>query len=224
MMEFYLAPYSRASSVHWLLEEIGEPYEVKLVDIRGVVPDAYKKIQAHKKVPALVDDGIVITERAAITLYLTEKYPNKAIAPIAGDPLRARFLSNLIYCDSVIDPALALHGLKIDYKPSSVSFGAYEDMLAHIEDVLSQNPYVLGDEFTAIDTQWGSAIHWGIEVFPVFPKKKVFTDYLQRVTARAAFKKAMASEAQWMKKLTPPKSTGQTQNQTENEEKGAEAH
>jgi glutathione S-transferase len=198
MLEFYLAPYSRASSVHWLLEEIGEPYEVKLIDIRGKVPDSYRKVHAHKKVPALRDNGVTITERAAITLYLTEKFPHKGLAPKLGDPLRGRFLSNLIYCDSVMDPALALHSLKIDYSPSSVSFGAFEDVVNHVEQVLSQGPYVLGDQFSAVDTQWGSALQWGIEVFPAFPKKTVFLDYLDRLKSRPAFHKAMADEARWM--------------------------
>jgi hypothetical protein len=70
MLKFYHAPWSRSISVFWLLEELGQPYEIELVDIRapGGVPESYREIQPNKKVPAVVHDGTVVTERAAICL------------------------------------------------------------------------------------------------------------------------------------------------------------
>ena len=55
MLKFYHAPWSRSSGVFWLLEELGQPYEIELVDIRapGGVPESYREIQPNKKVPAI---------------------------------------------------------------------------------------------------------------------------------------------------------------------------
>ena len=109
MIKFYHAPWSRSSGVHWLLEELGQPFEIEPVDIRapGGVPESYRDIQPNKKVPAIVHDGAVVTERAAICLYLTETFPQAGLAPAAGDRNRATFLSWLVYCDSVFDPCIA---------------------------------------------------------------------------------------------------------------------
>ena len=87
MIRFYHAPWSRASGILWLLEELGQPYEIELVDIRapGGVPESYRAIQPNKKVPAIVHEGTVVTERAAICLYLTERFPEAGLAPAIGD-------------------------------------------------------------------------------------------------------------------------------------------
>src|SRR4051812_2848558 len=109
MLKFYHAPWSRSSGIHWLLEEIGQPYEIAPVDIRapGGAPESYRDIQPNKKVPAIDHDGTIVTERAAICLYLAETFPEAGLAPAAGDASRAAYLTWLVYADSVLDPALA---------------------------------------------------------------------------------------------------------------------
>jgi glutathione S-transferase len=81
MITFYHAPWSRASNVLWLLEELGTPYTVEKVDIRapGGVPEEYRSIQPNKKVPAIIHDGILVTERAAICTYLCDVFPKPAL-------------------------------------------------------------------------------------------------------------------------------------------------
>ena len=109
MLKFYCAPWSRASGVFWLLEELGQPYEIEIVDIRapGGVPESYREIQPNKKVPAIDHDGTVVTERAAICIYLADAFPEAGLAPAIGDKARAGYLTWLVYCDSVFDPAIA---------------------------------------------------------------------------------------------------------------------
>jgi len=135
MLTFYHAPWSRGSSIFWLLEEVGVPYEMKLIDIRapGGVPEEYRSIQPNKKVPAIVHDGTVVTERAAIALYLTETFPEARLAPKPGDPMRAQFLSWLVYSDAVFDPVLAVRTHGWEYVPSRFSFGSYDDMVRHLK-------------------------------------------------------------------------------------------
>ena len=77
MLIFYHAPQSRSATTLWLLEELEVPYDVHLVDIRadGGAPESYREIQAHKKVPAIVHDGVAITERAAIAAFSPTPIP-----------------------------------------------------------------------------------------------------------------------------------------------------
>ena len=109
MLTFYCMPWSRSSGVFWLLEEIGSPYEIELIDIRAPagVPESYRSIQPNKKVPAIDHDGTIVTERAAITIYLADAFPEAGLAPPIGDSRRAAYLTRLVYCDSVLDPVIA---------------------------------------------------------------------------------------------------------------------
>src|SRR5690606_41131849 len=91
------APWSRSFSIFWLLEELGVDYKMELVDIRGGAPDSYRAIQPSKKVPAIDHDGTIVTERAAIALYLGEVFNEKGLAPVAGDADRAAYLRMLVY-------------------------------------------------------------------------------------------------------------------------------
>lgn len=197
MLKFYFAPWSRASGVHWLLEEIGEPYEPVHIDIRakGGVPETYRDIQPNKQVPAIEHDGRIITERAAICLYLCETFPKAGLAPAVGSPDRAAFLTWLVYCDAVFDPALAARANGLKYESNNYSFGLFEDMAANVEKHLTRNAFAAGDSFTAADTQLASGIHFGISILHLLPEKPVFTDYITRCTARPAFQRSMEQQA-----------------------------
>ena len=147
MLKFYCAPWSRASGVFWLLEELGQPYEIEIVDIRapGGVPESYREIQPNKKVPAIDHDGTVVTERAAICIYLGDAFPEAGLAPPIGDKARAGYLTWLVYCDSVFDPAVAAKAQGWEYVSNNFSFGLFDDMVANVEKLLSRQPYAAGD-------------------------------------------------------------------------------
>ena len=189
MLTFFHAPHSRSSAIHWLLAELGIPFETRIVDIRsaGGAPASYRSIQAHGKVPAIVHDGVTVTERAAIATYLADAFPDAGLAPAPGDRRRGPYLSWLIYVDAVLDPAICavLNGWQ--YEPRAVSFGLLADALANIERTLSRSPYVTGDRFTAADVALGSALHWGLDVLMLIPETPAFRAYLDRVGRRSAF-------------------------------------
>lgn len=191
MITFYHAPWSRASSVHWLLEELGVPFEFSPVDIRAKrgVPEAYRSIQPNKKVPAIDHDGTVVTERAAITIYLADTFVGAGLAPALGDSARARYLTWLVYCDSVLDPVVAAKAHGIEFMGPRYSYGSFSEMVANLEKALSAQPYIVGDRFTAADTQIGSGIHYATNVLRVLPENPVFTAYLDRLAARPAFQR-----------------------------------
>ncbi len=197
MLKFYHGPQTRSSSILWLLEELAVPYEMEVIDIRapGGVPDDYRAIQPHKKVPAIVHDGIAITERAAIAAYLADAFPAAGLAPAIGDPRRGPYLTMLAYVDAVADPAIAARALNIEYDGFAVSFGRFDDLVANLEQRLSAQPYAVGDSFTAADTQLGSMIYYSRHILGTLPDLQAFRDYLGRVTSRPAFRRLDALDA-----------------------------
>ena len=199
MLKFYHAPWSRSSGILWLLEELAVPYRIESVDIRGSVPESYRDIQPNKKVPAVDVDGTIVTERAAICLYLSERFPEAGLAPVPGDESRAAFLSALVYADSVFDPAVAARAQGWNYRASNFSFGGFDDMVRHVDRLLSARPYVAGEAFSAADTQFGSGIHYAFDVLKVLPDRPAFRAYLQRLAGRPAFQRFMAKDLELAK-------------------------
>ena len=101
---FHYHPWSRAAGVRWLLEELEVPYDVHFVDptAPGGAPERYRAIHPHKKVPAIEIDGQIITERAAITIYLADRFSAGKLAPSLDDARRAAYLKMLVYNDAVL--------------------------------------------------------------------------------------------------------------------------
>jgi glutathione S-transferase len=210
MLKFYHTPWSRSSSVFWLLEELGEPYEMEILDIRaaGGAPESYRAVQPNKKVPAIVHDGQVVTERAAITIYLADAFPDADLAPRIGDRERAPYLSMLVYCDAVFDPAIAAKAHGWRYESNHFSFGLFEDMVRNLEKILGERPYAAGERFTAADTQLASGINFTMNLIKVLPRKPAFTDYLARIAERPAYRRAGERDAELAKTVTPPPNMG----------------
>ena len=188
MLTFYHAPWSRSSSVLWLLEELGTAYRTEIVDIRGEggAPETYRAIQPNKKVPAIDHDGTIVTERAAISIYLGDVFAEAGLAPAIGDPRRAAYLKWLVYADAVFDPAVSARAHGLTYGSNDYSFGTFEDLVTHVERHLSLNEYVCGDAFTAADIQIGSTIGYTMDMMKILPERPAFRAYLDRIGTRPA--------------------------------------
>src|SRR5205807_1066498 len=84
MYTLFYGPGSAAMAPHAALEEIGAPYKLVEVDLKGGEhrrPE-YLKLNPKGRVPALVVDGAVFTESAAILMHLADSYPEAALAPV----------------------------------------------------------------------------------------------------------------------------------------------
>ena len=204
MLKFYHAPFTRALGVFWLLEELGVDYQRVAIDIRGDgAPEDYRKVQPNKKVPAIEHDGTVITERAAITLYLAETFTEAGLAPAVGDPARAAYLTWTIYNDAVIDPALCAKAHGLDYVGNDYPFGLYEDMFANLERHLSANDFAAGDRFTAADTQLGTSIMVTMNTMKILPERPAFKAYVERLQDRPAYQRVSKLDYEMAMALPP---------------------
>ena len=111
MMErvtFYHNPMSRGRIAHWMLEESGAPYDVKILSFEKGEHKApeYLAINPMGKVPAIVHRGTVVTEAAAICAYLADAFPQNDLAPALDDPARGTYYRWLFFGAGCIEPAL----------------------------------------------------------------------------------------------------------------------
>lgn len=198
-MKLYWAPQSRSVTAIWLLEEIGAPYELELVDIPSGAQDqpAYRAIHPMGKVPALVDGETTVTEQGAICLYLGDRFPEAKLAPPIGDPARGTYLRWLFFAGNCIEPAYMQKFSGWETVKSRAAWGNYELVVETLEKGLSQNPWIAGPEFTTADIMIGGGVFFGL-AFGILEKKPVFTAYAERCGARPAFQRSRQIEAEAM--------------------------
>lgn len=200
MLTLHHAPKTRSSRFIWLLEEIGEPYEVKLVNLKrrdgtGGPPDpAYRRIHPHLKVPAIVHDGVTVFESAAIALYLSDAFPKAGVGVPISNPKRGPYVTWLAYYAGVMEPAFVGKALGFTTTNSTTGWAPTEEILAYVIETLSRGPYLVGEQFTAADVIFGSTFAL-FQGSPLLPANPTIDAYVARVKARPAYARAEAKDA-----------------------------
>jgi glutathione S-transferase len=199
---FYTNPQSRGQIARWMLEETGQPYEEVILDyattLRG--PE-YLAINPMGKVPAIVHDGQVVTEGAAICAYLADAFPDMGLAP-GNDAERAAYYRWLFFAAGPVEGAVINNYLKVtptEEQQRMVGYGSFDMVVDVLEQTIASRDYVCGDRFTAADVYFGSQIIWGT-MFGTLPKRDAFMPYVERLTARPAYKAGKAKDEALMRK------------------------
>jgi glutathione S-transferase len=178
----------------WLLEELGQPYEIEYVSIRrgdGVGEPDPRNPNPDGKVPTLVHDGRLVMESGAICLYLTDAFPQARLGPGPGEPGRADYLTWLFYYGAELEPAL-VYKFTGQVDADERFARAYERMVRRFEGAIARTPYMLGDDFSAADVLYGSVVQWGSDLLP---QRAAFSAYAERLSERPALKAAQAKDA-----------------------------
>ena len=191
---FYTNPMSRGRIVHWLLEELGVPYDMRVLDFekREHKAPEYLKINPMGKVPAVVHRGVVVTEAAAICLYLADAHPQAGLAPALDDPERGTYVRWFFFGAGCVEPAIVdkLFARPPVERQSALGYGSYEDTLNALDVALTPGPFILGSRFSAVDVYVGSQIQWGLMVKGLDPRP-AFDRYMQQIAARPALQRLM---------------------------------
>ncbi|MDB4943005.1 MAG: glutathione S-transferase [Labilithrix sp.] len=190
-------PFSRAAGTVWMLEELGIPYELQFVDILKGAQKAPEVVALNPmgKLPFLVDDGVVVTESAAIGLYLADRYSYGKLAPKVDDPARGTYLRWSFFAPSVIEPGVMAHAAKWELKPGQVGWGTYDEMIGTMEKALEGRRFILGDTFSMADCIFGGTVRYMLLV-GMLEKRPAFTAYAERLGDRPALQRADAKNAQ----------------------------
>lgn len=189
-------PFSRAATVVWMLEEVGVEHELVFVDIMsGAQKD--KDILALNpmgKLPILKDGPVVVTEVAAIGLYLADRYSAGKLAPSLDDPARGTYLRWSLFAPSVIEPGSMAKAAGWAFKPGQAGWGTYESMLAAMESAVEGRDYLLGDRFSMADMIFGGTLRYMLR-FKMLEPTPAFTAYAERLGERPALKRAESRNA-----------------------------
>jgi len=192
----YHHPFSRAATAIWTLEEIGEPYELRFVDIMAGAQKSPEIVALNPmgKLPILTDGEAIVTENAAIALYLADRYALGRLAPRLDDPKRATYLRWSLFAPSVIEPGAMAKAAGWVFKPGQAGWGAYDTMLATMEAALDGRAFLLGDTFSIADIIFGGTLRYMLS-FNMIEARPAFTAYASRLDDRPASQRAVARNA-----------------------------
>ena len=189
----YSHPMSRGRIVRWILEELGVPYRAEILQYgESMKAPEYLRINPMGKVPALVHEGTVVTECAAICAYLADTFPEAGLAPAMRE--RGAYYRWLFFAAGPLEAAMADRTLGVE--PDSrqqmmVGYGSLGQVLETLEGALPAQGYIAGDRFTAADVYLGSHIGWWLE-FGHLESRPRFADYWARVSDREGYRRARA--------------------------------
>ncbi len=189
-------PFSRAATVVWMLEEVGVPYDLRFVDFRSNAQKSPELLAMNPmgKLPVLEDDGTVVTEVAAIGLYLADRYALGRLAPLPSDPARGAYLRWSLFAPSVIEPGAMAKASGWEFKPGQAGWGAYDAMVEAMESAL-KGDFILGANFSMADVIFGGTLRYMLR-FKMIEARPSFVAYAERLNARPALKTAEARNAQ----------------------------
>lgn len=190
--------YVRDLRVRWALEEAGLPYRTRLLAFGDQDKDDYRALQPFGQVPIFEEDGLSLFETGAIVLHIGER--SEALLP--KDPMaRARAVQWLIAALNSIEPfAMNVALIDIFYaneewaklrRPGAVEF--VQRRLAALSKTLGEKPYLDGDRFTAGDLMMSTVLRI-LDHTDIVKSDKRLTAYIERCTARPAFKRALDAQ------------------------------
>ena len=197
---FYHSPNTRSSGTLNLLEELGAPFELQLLNMKAGEQrqPAYLAVNPMGKVPAIRHGEALVTEQGAIFIYLADLFPEAGLAPALNDPLRGPYLRWLVYYGSSFEPAVVDRAMKREPDGTAMSpYGDFDTMLGTLVAQLRKGPYLLGDRFSAADVLWGGALGW-TTMFGLVPDLPEIKDYVARAKARPAYERVTSRDAEWV--------------------------
>lgn len=192
---FYTHPMSRGQIARWALHEAGADYEQVLVPWQDK-PAGFLSANPMGKVPTLVhhaeDGDRVVTEAAAICLYLAEMHPEAGLLP--NDAEMADYYRWTFFAAGPVEQAITSRNLKFEPSPEQepiAGWGSFDRTIKTLDSHLADAVWICGDRFTMADVYVGSAVDWGLN-FGILPPLPSFAAYAERCQGRAPYKAAKA--------------------------------
>ncbi len=200
MLTLYYGPGACSMAAHIVLEESGEKYEARRVDLgKGEQrTEAYRKIHPLGRVPALLlDNGEPLTENTAILPYIGKRYSMWPVDPLAV----ARAMSAIGFFASTVHPAHAHISRPERYATDKSHFPdiqaqgrkSFHEYLAQIDGMLAGREW-LSDSYTVLDPYAFTFYVWGIRREVPVAEMKNYTAHKDRMLARPAVRRVVEDE------------------------------
>lgn len=197
MLTLFHSPQSRSSAIVALIEEMGiqdwiDIREVTIPRMDGSGGRDPANPHPEGKVPALVHDGHVITERAAIILHLTSLFPDSGMAPAVGTPDWGVFAMWLAWYQGVLEPAFIMEAAGVSHPWMTAAIRDHQTAVARLRAALGKGPWIMGEAYSAADLLLHAPYAWFPEATPDDP---VLRDWIERCKARPARAQVMERDA-----------------------------
>ncbi|MFL6732927.1 MAG: glutathione S-transferase family protein [Sphingomicrobium sp.] len=187
---FYTNPQSRGRIVRWMLEEVGHAYDTEVIAYDQLKSDGYLAVNPMGKVPAIRHRDHIVTECAAICVYLADVFPEAMLGPRADE--KADYYRWLFYASGPVEAAVTNRAAGWEVpadKERMFGYGNTDRVIDVMDKLLSLRDYVCGSRFTAADVYVGSQIMFPLQ-FGMLPERESFTRYRDRLQSRPAYKRA----------------------------------
>ncbi|MDQ0392758.1 glutathione S-transferase family protein [Labrys monachus] len=206
MYRLHYYPANANAAPHMLLEEIGAPHELALVDrtVEAQKSQAYLRINPNGRIPALEDDGLVLFEAAAIVLHLVDRHPEAGLAPAQGTPERSKFYQWLVFLTNSLQEELMVFQYPErlaggDGSAEAVIRNGAEQRATAFLDIIETHlagngPFFLGDAVGAADLYFAMLARWARPLAKPPRSRPAIARLLDAVTARPAVRRAYAAE------------------------------
>lgn len=206
MYQLYYYPGNANLAPHMLLEELGVPYELVLVDREKNAHHSaeYLKLNPNGRIPTFVDGELILFETAAICLHLADRHPEAGLAPALGTAERAHFYKWLIYLTNTLQAELITYFYPerlADDSAATAQVKAHAEarvgtMLDLIEQTLADHgkPYLLGERYSAVDPYLLMLSRWTRMMENPARNRLHLGRFLQRMLARPAIQRTFAQE------------------------------
>jgi len=206
MLQLHYFPGNASMTPHMVLEELGLPFELKLVDRtrNEQSSPAYLKLNPNGKIPVLVDGDLVLHETAAICLHLADTNPQAGLAPEPGTPQRAIFYKWLMWLSNTLQAEMPMYFYPhrwADDEAGSAMVKAHAQariatMIDQLETELARHrgPWLMGTGYTLLDPYALMLCRWTRGMDRAARTLPVLSGYLQRLLARPAVQRVFDKE------------------------------
>lgn len=205
-LKLHYYPSNASMAPHMLLEELGVPFELVLVDrTRGAHKSPeYLKLNPNGLIPVLQDGDLVLYETAAICLHLADKFPQARMAPPLGTPERAHFYKWLMWFTNTLQATLTLYFYPERWADSEAGARVVKDraetkvgtLLDQLDAELARHggPWMMGEHYSALDPFALMLCRWTRGFGRPARSLPHLGPYLQRLLKRPAISRAFETE------------------------------
>ncbi len=193
MRVFHREHAGRPIRVAWMLEELGQPYEVAVMSREESRAEQHLKRHPLGRVPVLEDeDGSFVFESAAICLHLADMHPEAGLAPPPGTHDRALVYQWACFAPAELEPPLIESWMQAERDPERAAaarrrFDAATDAVA---GTLDGEEYLVGGSFSVADVLVGTALAFTARAGFADELPQNVKDYVARLAQRPAFQRA----------------------------------
>ena len=198
MITLYHAPRTRSIRILWLLEELELPYELRTVEF-SPSDKFFTQPTPLGKLPVIEDGAVTMCESGAIIEYIMERYSGGRLAPPIGSNERARYLQWIHFAEGTLYPPVGIVVMMTRYLEDSDAPSEFLEQarqrawssLEFVQRSLEGRDYLLGEDFTAADIMMGFSVAAAGTVKLLDSRFASLSQYLARLSQRAAFQKAV---------------------------------